>query len=389
MAITPASFATYAGSPVPFTVTAQGAQPFVYRWYSNSVAIAGVTGAVYTNTTSVAGAYAIGCQVSNSYGAAALVTASLTVVPLPTDLYGTTVLKAGPLAFWRLDEPTNATIAYDYVGGHNATYNNAINGQPGFSSVIPSETSTEFGATGLTPSIAEENGSDANGVPLIDFSTQGANSAFTVEAWINEPLQNKSFLCKGYPNNTQFALDNGGSGGAYRFVVHNAAGTLVSATATGLLPDGNWHHVVGVCDQGNGTIRLYVDGKSQGTGSISPGAGLLALPSLYPVIIASQESQGGGSFTGPTNAFMGQVAMYGYALSASQVASNYNAATVVAAPTISIALSGANIVVTYTGTLLSSTNVAQPVTNVVVGAASPYTVPATNRQVFFRSRSSP
>jgi hypothetical protein len=81
--------------------------------------------------------------------------------------------------------------------------------------------------------------------------------------------------------------------------------------------------------------------------------------------------------------------VYGYALSASQVASNYNAATFVAAPTISIALSGANIVVTYTGTLLSSTNVAQPVTNVVVGAASPYTVPATNRQVFFRSRSSP
>jgi hypothetical protein len=389
VAITPSSFATYAGYSVPFTVTAQGTQPFVYRWYSNSVAVAAVTGAVYTNTASAAGSYTIGCQVSNSYGAAALVTASLTVVPLPTDLYGTTVLKAGPIAFWRLDEPTNATIAYDYVGGHNATYNNAINGEPGFSSVIPSETSTEFGATGLTPSMAEENGSDVNGVPLIDFSTQGANSTFTVEAWMNEPLQNKSFLCKGYPNNTQFALDNGGSGGAYRFVVHNAADTLSSATATGVLSDGNWHHVVGVCDQGNGTIRLYVDGKSQGTGSISPGTGLLALPISYPVIIASQESQGGGSFSGPTNAFMGQVAVYGYALSASQVASNYNAATFVAAPTISIALSGANIVVTYTGTLLSSTNVAQPVTNVVVGAASPYTVPATNRQVFFRSRSSP
>jgi hypothetical protein len=52
VAITPSSFATYAGYSVPFTVTAQGTQPFVYRWYSNSVAVAAVTGAVYTNTAS-------------------------------------------------------------------------------------------------------------------------------------------------------------------------------------------------------------------------------------------------------------------------------------------------------------------------------------------------
>ena len=196
-------------------------------------------------------------------------------------------------------------------------------------------------------------------------------------------------MCKGYPNNTQFALDTGGSGGAFRFVIHSAPGTLTSATATGLLPDGNWHHVVGVCDQASGTIRIYVDGKSQGTGSVVAGTGLLALSSSYPVILASQEGQGGGSFNGPTNAIMGQVAIYNYALSANQVASNYNAAIYVAPPSITVSLSGTNLVIAYTGTLLSSTNVSQPVTNVVVGATSPYTVPATNRQMFFRSRSTP
>ena len=387
--ITPSSFSAYAGLPVAFTVAAQGAQPFFYHWSTNGVTVPGATGAIYTNLTTVAGSYTIGCQVSNKYDVAPLVTANLTVVALPADAYGATVLRAGPVAFWRLDEPANATTAYDYVGGHNATYNNAINGQPGFSSIIPSETSTEFGDNGVTPSMAEENSSDVNGVPQIDFSTQGANAAFTMEAWINEPLQSKSFLCKGYPNNTQFALDTGGSGGAFRFVVHNAAGTLSSATATGFLPDGNWHHVVGVCDQASGSIRLYVDGKSQGTGSVAPGTGLLALPSSYPVIIASQETQGGASFSGPTNAFMGQVAIYGYALSASQVASNYNAATHVPAPTISAVLSGTNLVLTYTGTLLSSTNVNQPVTNVVPGATSPYMIPATNSQRFFRSGNIP
>jgi hypothetical protein len=382
----PSSYASYAGLPVAFTVAAQGAQPFSYHWSSNGVSVPGATSAVYTNVTTVAGSYTIGCEVTNSHGSAPMVTANLTVVALPTDFYGTTVLRAGPVAFWRLDEPANATTAYDYVGGHNATYNNAINGQPGFSSIAPSETSTEFGDNGITPSMAEENGSDAAGVPLIDFSTQGANAAFTAEVWIKEPLQNKAFLTKGYPNNTQFALDTGGSGGAFRFVVHNAADVLTSTA--GSLPDGNWHHVVGVCDQANGTIRLYVDGKSQGTGSIAARTGLLSLPSSYPVVIAAQASQGAAVFNGPTNAFMSQVALYGYAMSATQVASNYSAASYVA-PTISAVLSGTSVVITYTGTLLSSADASRPVTNVVLGATSPYTVPATNSQMFFRSGSIP
>lgn len=386
--ITPSSFATYAGSAVAFTVTGQGAQPFFYQWSTNGVAVVDATNAVYTNIAAVAGVYTIGCQVTNVHGVAPLATAELRVVPMPTDSYATTVLRAGAIAFWRLDEPANATTAYDYVGGHNATYNNAINGQPGFSSIIPSETSTEFGDNGISPSMAEENTSDINGVPQIDFSTQGANAAFTMETWIKMPLQkNKAFLTKGYPNNTQFALNSGGSGSTFRFVVHNAAGVL-SSTAGAALPDDNWHHVVGVCDQANGAIRLYVDGKSQGSGSIAPGTGLLSLPSSYPVVIAAQASQGLGSFTGPTNAFMSQVAFYDYALTASQIASNYAAATYVA-PTISAVLSGTNLVVTYTGTLLSSTNLNQPITNVVVGATSPYIIPATNSQMFFRSSSLP
>ena len=187
IAITPPSLAVYAGFPLPapFTVTAQGSQPFFYQWSTNGVPVPGATNAVYTNVAVLPGAYTIGCQVTNSFGPGPLATASLIVAAVPTDPYGLTVLSNAPIAFWRLDESANATTACDYVGSHNAAYNNAVNGQPGFIT-FPPETATVFGTNGITPSMAEENNNSANGISLIDFSTQGANAEFSVEAWIQE-----------------------------------------------------------------------------------------------------------------------------------------------------------------------------------------------------------
>jgi hypothetical protein len=54
-------------------------------------------------------------------------------------------------------------------------------------------------------------------------------------------------------------------------------------------------------------------------------------------------------------------------------------------PTISIAKSGANVTVTFQGTLQASDLVTGPYTD-VTGAASPYSTPATGRARFFRAR---
>jgi len=54
-------------------------------------------------------------------------------------------------------------------------------------------------------------------------------------------------------------------------------------------------------------------------------------------------------------------------------------------PTLSIVSSGANVIVTYTGTLLSATTVTGPYT-VVTGAVSPYTTSATGAARFFRAQ---
>ena len=55
-------------------------------------------------------------------------------------------------------------------------------------------------------------------------------------------------------------------------------------------------------------------------------------------------------------------------------------------PQISGMLSGKNLVVTYAGTLLSSTNVTGPYAP-VAGAASPFTIPITNSSQFYRAQS--
>jgi hypothetical protein len=57
-----------------------------------------------------------------------------------------------------------------------------------------------------------------------------------------------------------------------------------------------------------------------------------------------------------------------------------------APPTISLSQSGNSVIITYTGTLLSSTGVTGPYAP-VAGAASPYTVPLTNALQFYRAES--
>jgi hypothetical protein len=391
--IAPPVLSVYGGSslPVPFTVTAQGSEPFSYQWSTNGVAVPGATNSFYTNVPPLPGTYTIGCQVTNRFGAAPLATASLVVAALPGDFYAATVLRAGPVAFWRLDEPANATTAYDYIGSHNATYNNAINGQPGFSPIIiPQETATLFGNNGISPSMAMEDNNSANGLPVVDFATQGGNAEFSVELWVQAPAVpgGADLICKGFPNNTQFAIDQSGTAGSFRFVLHSSSGTIFNINSGSVVPDGKWHHLVGVCDEANNIMRFYADGSQKSSVAVPSGSGVLALPSSYPVVIAAQQNQNHVSFTSVTNTTIAQVALYNYALPASQVVSNFFAASFVQL-TISAALSGTSLVLTYTGTLVSGTNAAGPINNVVAGATSPYTVPATNAQMFFRSRAVP
>ena len=277
VAQSPVQMQLFAGADPVFRVVAEGAQPLTYYWTSNSVPIVGVTSSNLSVLNVQAGA-TYGCTVSNFVGTTPITPISVSVLPDPSAPYPHQVLANGPIAYWRLDESSGST-AYDYVGGNNGTYTNVTLGIPGYNSQATihsdaGETAAEFGD--FPP-----NDYAGNVPTYLNFGTpNGGNAEFTVEAWFNEYLYSATLgdaiVAVGYGNGgEQFVLDTGnGPSGALRFFVRNAAGTVSAANST-YVPanDGLWHHVVGVCDEANGAISLYMDGNLVGSGSITANSG--------------------------------------------------------------------------------------------------------------------
>ncbi|HEV2436752.1 MAG TPA: LamG-like jellyroll fold domain-containing protein, partial [Verrucomicrobiae bacterium] len=293
---TPTQIRIFAGANPVLRITANGAQPLTYYWTSNGVPVVGANSSNLV-VNDVQASATFGCTVSNFVGTAPISPISMTVLAAPTAPYPQQVLANGPIAYWRLDE-SSGTTAYDYASGNNATYTNVTLGIPGYNSQAtiksdPTETAAEFGD--FPP-----NDYAGNVPSYFNFGTpNGGNAEFTVEAWFNEYLYNNisgnAIVAVGYGNGgEEFVLDTGATtAGNLRFFVRNAAGTVSAANSTyAPANDGLWHHVVGVCDEANGAISLYMDGTLVGSGTITPGSGLLA--ATAPLSIGARQSVNNG-----------------------------------------------------------------------------------------------
>lgn len=329
------NYILFTGGSATFTIAASGALPLYYYWTSNNVVVAAGTNASYTLTgASATAGYA--CLVSNSLGSVASAGISLTVTAPPTNAYPQAVLANNPIAYWRLDEPDDGlgdynagVIAHDYWGGHNGIYTNAQCGQAGYPANPPdSDTAVLVGNISAVDS-------DVYLIPGIDFGTpSGGNAELTVETWVNAPAgqtDDGGIITKGTGGGgEQFNLDTGADGGAtphaFRFFVRDASGAVHLCNST-VLPDGNWHHLAGVCDEANGTVSLYVDGALAASTTITPGSGLLN--SANPVSIGSRQS-GTGHYDAQFYGTVDEVAIYNQALTATEVSDHYYAALSVA-----------------------------------------------------------
>ena len=150
-----------------------------------------------------------------------------------------------------------------------------------------------------------------------------------MEAWVNgfPQTSDAGIVSKGYGGGgEQFDLDTGSDPTSnfhgFRFLVRDAAGAGHTASSAIQPSSGTWFHLVGVCDESNGVVTLYVDGAPVGTASITPGSGILASP--RPMLIGSRPSN--STINDNDLQFVGQVddvAVYNSALSAAQVASQY------------------------------------------------------------------
>ena len=272
------------------------------------------------------------CVVSNSYGATTSAVVSLTAVPDPTLPFPAAVFNDNPIGYWPLSEGpdnhggNNGTTTHDYISGNNGFYSNVNLGLSGYGVGL----ATEYGYSPAT----DTNSAAQFGVftypdtyvaqiPNINFGTSGTASSFSVEAWANgfSLGSGTAVVNKGWGSGgEQFTMDYTTG---WRFYVRNAAGTTSTALSTNTT-DGNWHHLVGVVDTVHSNVLIYVDGVARASAAFNPSGGLLM--TTNEVVIGSRMSGQSTAFNDDFNGTIQNVAIYNYALSASQVANHYYAA---------------------------------------------------------------
>ncbi len=316
----PANSALFVGQKITFAIKVNAATPLAYNWQLNGTNIPGALASTYSiNNVQLAQAGNYTCLISNPYGSVTSSPAILAVVATNYP-YAQLVINDHPVGYWRLDE-ASGNVAHDYFSTNNGAYNNALLNQPG-NGLVDTHKVARFGV------LASMN-SYVGGIPL-DFGTTNytanTNGEFSIECWVNGGSQttDAGIMTKGTGGGgEQFNLDCGSGGGhAFRFFVRQYDGTACLANGS-VAPNGQWHHLVGVCDQTNGTVSLYIDGQLNASTTIGASAGILN--SVQPVAFGSRQS-GSGNFDDQFIGSLQDVAIYRYALSASQIQAHYAAA---------------------------------------------------------------
>jgi hypothetical protein len=315
--------------------------------------------AVYTNALTAT-------QVANHYAAA--VTSG--------GHYKQTVLNDGPLLYYRMDAPgyvtPNPALYPTVVNFGSAPVNGAYLG-----GIVPG------GVPGPAPlGLSRSLAAPINGV--ISCIDAGSDPAFNPTGM--QPFSGLLWF-QGYPcdgrvqtlmsQGTNWALNLDGTNG---YIVCTLSGVGSITAYTPPINDGNWHMVAGAFDGTTGS--LYVDGGLYVSGPVNglagePGADLLLGGDAEFTAVGINQQYFAGAIA--------QAALFTNALTAAQVSQIYSLLLVPPpTPTISLAGSGNHLVITYTGTLLSSTNVTGPYSP-VTGASPPYTISPSNARMFYRT----
>jgi hypothetical protein len=228
----------------------------------------------------------------------------------------------------------------------------------------------------------------------------GAITDFSVSFWANYTLSvddpplisKKNWDSSGNQGWGVFTQNNG----HFRVNATGTGGTKydLGSSATPLVRDGTWHNIVWSFARG-ALVSVYVDGTLVNTRPDLT-TGSVDTDTLNYSVNVGQDGRGtytdGGS-AGITNAIIDDVGIWRRALSAEEALGIYTSGqagndlskAVIGSgtqPTISIAAQGGSLVITYTGTLYSSSTVAGTYAP-VPGASSPYTVPTSAAAIQF------
>jgi hypothetical protein len=329
----------FAGANPAFSVSVGGTQPYYYEWFTNGVLDGAATINASLRLTNVQMAFTNYCIVTNIGGSVTSTVWNVAVIAAPTAPYPQDVLAANPAGYWRLNEPddgngfndgNDGALCHDYVSGNDGLYTNTVLGQTGYNAnTDPTETSASFGENDIS-----FDDSLAGWIQGVDFAeSNGSQGEFTIEAWANGynsgQIVGAPVVAKGvYGVNDQFSLSIDPTKKSYRFFVCDTNGIQYICDASNSFAlDNNWHHLVGVCDQANGEVSLYIDGRLAKQAAIPTGSGIYESPA--PMTIGAAASDlAGQNFSYQFYGYVDDVSVYRYAMSANQVAAQYSASGV-------------------------------------------------------------
>jgi len=227
-------------------------------------------------------------------------------------------LERGLVGHWTFDGADMTSNVADVSGGDN---HGSLNGQ--------AATTTVHGVIGQA---LEFDGAN-DYVEVEDDSSLDLSSSLTVGAWINaqslktsDVTQWDSLVTKGgdgetAADNHNFALAYNGHSGfgtvnRWVFLLENSSGSNCNLVGNAAASLNTWYHVVGVFDDDNNAIRIYVDGAEQNSGACS----LTVNTNDLPVRFGDDQSSPGTPFDGTLD----DVRIYNRALSADEVSRLYD-----------------------------------------------------------------
>lgn len=284
-----------------------------------------------------------------------------TIPPIP---YDQLILSANPMIYLRLDEPALPGAVNNGTLGTNSNGAYEPGSMPGVSGVP------------FSPLGANNYGCQVSGpAAYVDLPGSGLNltGPVTVIAWCKANPANGIFQTIVGKGDTSYRLDMDWNGYP-RFADGLANPDVIGPTR---IDDGQWHFLSGVY---NGSLSsLYVDGlPAASTNAANPVIG-----SFFDVCIGSAPDY---PTARPFNGVVDEVAIFNNALSAAQIRQLYYAALWPPNITLTIAMVGNQVQLTWGRGLLQSADAATGPYTDVTDATSPYNVLLSAAKKFYRAR---
>lgn len=251
--------------------------------------------------------------------AAILGVGSFALSAIASGNYTNVVLADTPVAYWRLGETTGTTAFDSTVNANNGTYTNGV-------------TRGVVGALAWDSNLAIQSAGLPNGKPSVvvpDSVSLDVSSGLTIEAWLQadslstyrSPIMKSS---ASWADGYGFVYN----GGELRFFSKNY--TAFAGDANAFVTGPTFQHVVGTYD--GATLKIFVNGVLAGSAAYAGGVGVNSQNLLIGVAADGAEPVWNGKID--------EVAIYGYALTDTQIQSHYLAGIPEPASAVLVALSG-------------------------------------------------